>query len=97
MPVNEGGDVRPCVTYLEFRHAHIDMPQRRIERIFDTHGRRARRSLLTQYGFPGEQLPIRHRLVRVYPACPTENAGEGVVVIEYDRQTRDHRMQSGFY
>src|SRR4051812_21958149 len=74
VPVNEGGDYQPCVTYQEFSAVYLGMPMRRAERIMDTKGHRER---------PSDQLHViadflhitlsRTDVYKTYPMCDTDD------------------------
>lgn len=47
-------DTAGCVTRSEFRHVHKGMPERKVTRIFDTHGRLVSRG----YGYESREYKI---------------------------------------
>lgn len=92
-PVNEGGDYRPCVAYDEFLAFHVGMPEHKVQRVFDTKGRRETRkghldAVLEQFGIPGVR---KHSIIRSYPRCDRADR----VLVEFSTRTGKHRAQSG--
>jgi hypothetical protein len=99
-PVNEGGDQRACVTLEEFLAWNLHMPEHRVQRVFDTNGRRVSHRDLNRILHDLYLEDVRRdSIVRAYPICEGQTAGTGSgrVLVEFTRRTALHRSIHATY